>query len=155
MLRYKNHRFHYGKVSFQIPEGYFIDTAPELISDNFLHLYAPDMSFFIDIHVYTESKDSTTELSSVLRDMKHTLVHPVSIISINGLTTRFIYRLLLVCPIRSSNSRIVLGSVTSSNVLATKVNVARVFQLETDLRQVLTYLGQISCHNGCPRMRRL
>lgn len=86
MLRYKNHRFHYGKVSFQIPEGYFIDTAPELISDNFLHLYAPDMSFFIDIHVYTESKDSTAELSSVLRDMKHTLAHPVSIISINGLT---------------------------------------------------------------------
>lgn len=86
MLCYKNHRLHYGKISFQIPEGYFIDTAPELISDNFLHLYAPDLSFFIDVHVYTESKGSSAELSSVLRDMKHTLVQPVSIISINGLT---------------------------------------------------------------------
>jgi len=86
MLCYKNHRFHFGKVSFQIPEGYFIDTAPELISDNFLHLYAPDLSFFLDVHVYTESKESAAELTSVLRDMKHTLVQPISIISINGLT---------------------------------------------------------------------
>lgn len=86
MLCYKYHRFHFGKVSFQIPEGYFIDTAPELISDNYLHLYAPDLSFFLDVHVYTESKKSTTELSSVLRDMKHTIIQPISIISINGLT---------------------------------------------------------------------
>ncbi len=31
--------------------------------------------------------------------------------------------------------------MTSSNVLATKVNVARVFQLETDLRQTWDRLG--------------
>jgi len=86
MLCHKNHRFHCGKVSFQIPEGYFIDTAPELTSDNFLHLYAPDLSFFLDVHVDTESKTAAAELSSVLRDMKHTLVQPISIISINGLT---------------------------------------------------------------------
>jgi len=86
MLCYKNHRFHYGQISFQIPDGYYIDTDPELISDNSLHLHSPDKLHRLDLQVDTSSKGAIKELAAVLRDMKHTLVQPTSLLSLNGLT---------------------------------------------------------------------
>ena len=86
MLSYKKHRLNPGQVSFQIPEGYYIDTDPELVSDNSLHLYSPDMLHRLDLQIVTTSKGSSEELASVLRDMKHTLVRPISLLFINGLT---------------------------------------------------------------------
>lgn len=86
MLCYKNHRFHHRQVSFQIPEGFYIDTEPELVSDNSLHLYSPDMLYRLDLQIVTTSNGSSEELASVLRDMKHTLVRPTLLLSINGLT---------------------------------------------------------------------
>ena len=86
MLCYKNHRFHYGKISFQIPDGYYIDTEPELISDNSLHLHSPDKLHRLDLQVDTSSKGAAKELASVLKDMKHTLLQPTSRFTLNGLS---------------------------------------------------------------------
>lgn len=70
MLLYKNHRFHFANVSFQIPEGYFLDTDPEENANNCIRLWNPDRHYSVEVRVDDDSKGSEMELAYVLQGMK-------------------------------------------------------------------------------------
>lgn len=86
MLQYKNHRFHYGRISFQIPEGFFLDSCPELLSDNAIHLYAPDESFALELTFMECSKGSGLGLVSEIHAMESTSVYFIEPITVSGLS---------------------------------------------------------------------
>ena len=86
MFQYKNHRFHFGGVSFQIPDGYFFNSEPGGESDNFIQLYAPDQTFTVDIRIEKDCDEVIAELQSVLDDLDPTIVYPPAPLQMNGLT---------------------------------------------------------------------
>lgn len=85
MLRYINHRFHCGGISFQIPDGYYFDSTPGEESENTIHLCAPDESYGIEIRVEEDCDGSEAELESVISDLTPTIVYPIAPLVVNGL----------------------------------------------------------------------
>ena len=86
MFRYKNHRFYYDNISFQIPDGFFLDANPDEDTDDYLKLVAPDESYDIDIRFEQDCMDAKSELESVIHDLKAEILRPVAPICMNGLT---------------------------------------------------------------------
>ena len=85
MLHYFNHRFHWKNFSFQIPDGFYLDSEPEVQTDNFLWLWAPDKSFYLTLHILDDCADTKSELEAVIADMSPEWSSPVEPITINGL----------------------------------------------------------------------
>lgn len=86
MLQYVNHRFHSKGVSFQIPDGYFLNSEPGEEKDDMLYLYAPDKSFHVMMQIEEDCDGSADELETVLDDMAATVVYPISPVAVNGLS---------------------------------------------------------------------
>ena len=86
MLQYINHRFYCRGISFQIPDGYFLDSTPGEESDNTIRLYAPDESFAVELRVEEDCDGSQAELASVIHDLTPTVVYPIAPITVNGLS---------------------------------------------------------------------
>ena len=86
MFQYKNHRFHFGGVSFQIPDGYFLDSGRTDEGDILLHLHAPDQSFTIDVRIEKDIDGILTEMQSMLYDFGSDIVYPPAPLQINDLT---------------------------------------------------------------------
>lgn len=86
MLLYKNHRFHFANLSFQIPEDYFLDTDPEEDANNCIRLWAPGKHYSVVIRVDENSRGSEMELAYVLQGMNPKILHPIRPISVNGLS---------------------------------------------------------------------
>ena len=84
MLQYKKHRFHYGRISFQIPDGFLLDSCPELLADNTIRLYAPDEAFALELRV--KACGSVSDLSSMLHSLEETEVSCIESVTVNGLT---------------------------------------------------------------------
>lgn len=86
MLLYKNHRFHFANVSFQIPEGYFLDTDPEENANNCIRLWDPDKRYSVEIRVDDNTRGSEMELAYVLQGMNPRILNPIRPTTINGLS---------------------------------------------------------------------
>ena len=85
MFRYLNHRFHRNNISFQIPDGYYLDSDPEMPDKNTIWLASPRLDFHISITVLTGGEDTFSALSDSITDMMPKCISPIEPISINGL----------------------------------------------------------------------
>lgn len=85
MLRYKNHRFHAANVSFQIPDGYFLDTDPEENANNCIRLWNPDKLYSVEIRVDDSERGSEMELAYVLQGMNPQILHTIKPTCVNGI----------------------------------------------------------------------
>ena len=86
MLCYKNHRFHVNGASFQIPDGYFLDTEPEDIAQDCVSLWGPEKDFSVSVRVDTNSRGAENELAFILNGMEPTILRPAAPITHNGLS---------------------------------------------------------------------
>ncbi|MBQ4624317.1 MAG: hypothetical protein IJB51_07240 [Clostridia bacterium] len=86
MLHYVNHRLIGGGVSFQIPDGYFIDLVPGIEFDNGVRLLSPDESFSVELRVEEDCEGAVKELTSVLNDLEPVEICSVEPITMNGLS---------------------------------------------------------------------
>ena len=85
MFRYLNHRFHWKKISFQIPDGYYLDSDPEIPDKNTIWLASPHLDFHISITVLTGGEDTFSALSDSITDMMPKCISQIDPISIGGL----------------------------------------------------------------------
>lgn len=85
MLQYKNNRFHWEGISFQIPEGFFFDPIEGCDVLNTIRLFAPDDSFTLELRIEEDCLGSDLELASVIRDLEPTMVYPIASLNINDL----------------------------------------------------------------------
>lgn len=85
MFRYQNHRFYCSCFSYQIPDGYFIDTNPDEDTDDYMRLVSPNETFSVDIRLEQDCERSDGELASIIHDITATVVYPTSPIELNGL----------------------------------------------------------------------
>lgn len=85
MFQYLNHRFHWNNISFQIPDGYYLDSDPEMPDKNTIWLVSPNLDFHISITILNGGEDTRTVLSDSITDMMPKSVSPIAPISINGL----------------------------------------------------------------------
>ena len=84
MFRYLNHRVHWKNMSFQIPDGFYLDSDPELSDKNIIWLISPEHDFHLSIHILPDSEDTLTVLSDEIADMMPTCISPIQPISISG-----------------------------------------------------------------------
>jgi hypothetical protein len=85
MFQYKNHRFHFGGISFQIPDGYFFDSGRKDEGDILFRLHAPDQSFAIDVRIEMDLDGILTEMQNMLDDFGSDIVYPPAPLQMNGL----------------------------------------------------------------------
>lgn len=85
MLQYKNHRFYWEGISFQIPEGFFFDPVEGCDVLNAIRLFAPDESFTLELRMEEDCMGSEQELASVIHDLEPALVYPIAPLTVNGL----------------------------------------------------------------------
>lgn len=85
MFHYLNHRFHWNNISFQIPDGYYLDSDPELPDKHSIWLISPKLDFRVAITIMTGSEDSRSALNDSIADMNPELTAPIAPLSINGL----------------------------------------------------------------------
>lgn len=86
MFCYKNHRLCFDRVSFCIPDGYYLDCELGEGIDSIVRFWAPDESFSVEIRVNAECAGSELELASVLHDMKPTVLRAMEAVPLNGLS---------------------------------------------------------------------
>ena len=86
MLLYKNHRFCCAGVSFQIPDGYYLETNYEESPEDTLHLWSADERIHLSIGIERETKGPLQELSFILRELEQCVVlEKPSAVIYNGL----------------------------------------------------------------------
>ena len=85
MFQYKNHRFHFGGVSIQIPDGYFLDSGRTDAGDILLRLHTPDQSHTIEIRIEKDLDGILTEMQNMLDDFGSDVVYPPAPLTMNGL----------------------------------------------------------------------
>ena len=84
MLQYKNHRFYWGPVSFEIPEGFYLADNADLEMQIGVFLISPSKDYTLDISICDDTSASAREeLESVIRDF--TVLESMSEITVNGL----------------------------------------------------------------------
>lgn len=69
MLFYKDGRFHAYGVSFQIPDGFYLETCPDEQYDNGFMLYPPDRSFWVQLMVCGDCMDTQKEFEYTFSDI--------------------------------------------------------------------------------------
>ena len=85
MFHYLNHRFHWNNISFQIPDGYYLDSDPEMPDKNSIWLISPTLDFRVAITIMASSEDTISALSASISDMKPALIAPIAPFSISTL----------------------------------------------------------------------
>ena len=85
MFQYLNHRFHWNNISFQIPDGFYLDSDPEMPDKNTIWLVSPNLDFHISITILNGGEDTRTVLSDSITDMKPALIAPIAPFSISTL----------------------------------------------------------------------
>ena len=74
MLLYKNHRFHCEGGSFEIPDGYCLETNYEESPEDTLHLWSADERIHLSIGIERETNGPLQELSFILRELEQCFV---------------------------------------------------------------------------------
>lgn len=70
MLLYENGRFHSGPISFALPEGFYLDSAPlELFPDG-LTFYSPDCSLRLQLSTEEDRRDAYQEQEVFLKTIR-------------------------------------------------------------------------------------
>lgn len=85
MMQYKNHRFYWANISFQIPEGFFFDPVEGCDIADTIRLFAPDDSFTLELQIEKDCMGTEEELASVIHDLEPNLVHPIAPLTVNDL----------------------------------------------------------------------
>lgn len=85
MFQYKNHRFHFGGVSFRIPDGYFFDSGRKDEDDIFFRLHAPNFLFSVDIRIEKDTDGVMDELQRLLDELDPAIIYPPEPLLMNGL----------------------------------------------------------------------
>ena len=70
MLLYKNHRFHCEGVSFEIPDGYCLETNYEESPEDTLHLWSADEKLHICVGIERKTNGPFQELAFILRELE-------------------------------------------------------------------------------------
>ena len=84
MIQYRNGRFHIPGMSFIVPDGFYLNTTPDTVSDNCLCLISPNKEYSVFIQAASSKGSTFEELRAILINAgEHTLV-PESI-TINGI----------------------------------------------------------------------
>lgn len=84
MLRYLKHRFQWGDISFQIPDGFYFDSEPGEECDNFMRLWEPHKNYSLSLYISTECSDTRAELEDMIEDLRPESMVPIETLSING-----------------------------------------------------------------------
>ena len=88
MLLYKDGRFHAAGISFQLPDGFFLETCPEESYSNGFMLYPPEGDFWLQIIVSSDCMDAKKEFEfffSDIVDLKpQTDITPISLTGLSG-----------------------------------------------------------------------
>ena len=82
MLQYRNHRFCWGQVSIEIPDGFYWNTDVDRALQIGVFLISPEKDYTLDILIYDDAASAYTELVDTVKDFE-----PLSLISeitING-----------------------------------------------------------------------
>lgn len=74
MLLYKNQRFHCEGVSFEIPDGYCLETNYEESPEDTIHLWSADERIHLCIGFERETKGPMQELTFILRELEQCVV---------------------------------------------------------------------------------
>lgn len=74
MLLYKNHRFHCEGVSFEIPDGYCLETNYEESPEDTIHLWSADERIHLCIGIERGTKGPMQELAFILRELEQCVV---------------------------------------------------------------------------------
>lgn len=93
MLQYKNHRFRFHRISFEIPDGYWLETTENDTGENSLHLISDDEIYCVQIRIDDCCKYSATDLETIMQLMDSTVIHPISAITVNNIPGHYaVYR---------------------------------------------------------------
>ena len=85
MFLYHNHRFYWNNISFQIPNGFYLETEPEMEANAFLWLWFPDRQNSLTLHFFDDCMDTKTELENVISEITPQWSSPIEAITVNGL----------------------------------------------------------------------
>lgn len=85
MFHYLNHRFHWNNLSLQIPDGYYLDSDPEIPDKNTIWLLSSKLDFRVAVTIMTSSEGTLCALRDSIADMNPQLVAPIAPFSVSGL----------------------------------------------------------------------
>ena len=86
MLLYKNGRFHGLGLSFELPEGFYLETEPDLCCELGLGAWTPDMRFYVDWQIDDQRQGTREELEGLFSPDSGVMVHgSLEPIEVNGL----------------------------------------------------------------------
>ena len=85
MFHYLNHRLHWNNISFQIPNGYYLDSDPELPDKHTIWLISPNRDYRAAVTIMPSDEDTLSALSASISDMNGELITPIAPISVGGL----------------------------------------------------------------------
>lgn len=84
MLQYKNGRLYGNGVSFEIPEGFFIEPNPGVALMDGIMLFSPDKKFWVQ-YEFQKMESAHDGLHVLLSDFEGTVLNPITPLEINGL----------------------------------------------------------------------
>lgn len=84
MLLYHNHRFHCNGISFEIPDGFYLETAPGTETEDKICLYSPDQEYDLGIGVERDCASSADELAICMRESR--VIEPITPVVVNGIS---------------------------------------------------------------------
>lgn len=86
MIRIKKDKFSAGGVCFSLPDGFFIDPHPQVMYEDGMSLYSPDMSYdMIFFAGRYEEESAYTHLSNYIADNDFTIIEPIRTVMINNM----------------------------------------------------------------------
>lgn len=86
MLLYKDGRFNAAGASFAIPNGFYVDTAPDFECHDGFVIEDPKHSYSIEIKLTTYDEASDVFLTKLMDDSSFTCLRDVQPVSTNGLS---------------------------------------------------------------------
>lgn len=74
------------EISFQIPDGYFLNFDPEMVGDNGVRLYSPDQSYTVELRLEEDCDGSARELTAIIQDLQPTVVYSLAPLTVNNVS---------------------------------------------------------------------
>lgn len=84
MLQYKNHRLCWEDLSFEIPDGFFLNSTPELVQDNAVHLKSADLSISVGVQIDTTKLSPIEDLTTVLNEIGAVVITAPHAVDVHG-----------------------------------------------------------------------
>ena len=92
MLQYKNGKLHTNGFSFEIPEGFYLNTVPGSTHENMVEFFAPEKTFSICFKFEDDCEDIQTELEyDLTEDAGGIALKPIKDVVVNGIKGKELY----------------------------------------------------------------